>query len=369
MPPEWTCSQDHAVRTVAAVQRVDQLPRWGMAQAMAAMAMVGGAVTASDYLTDAPLFAAQAVRYILASAVLVGFGLRGPARFTLRRPRGRQWWWLIATATSGLTVYNLAVVRAVEHAEPAVIGTVIACMPLVLSIGAPVVSGRRIPPGLVGAAAVVVVGATLVQGGGHSSAAGVAFSVLALAGEAGFTLLALPVLGALGAYSVATHTAWIAALQLVVLAALDGGAADVPSPLAASLAVAYLVAATAAAFVLWFLAVESVGGESAGPPPRGIPIAAALTRLAPGTTTGGVPVWIGVAVVVAGIAVGLRLGGAGRRSPSPLHVDVAGDGVERGVGLVSPGGGRVELVRGDRHGRRHSSTDQVGSGPVGARSG
>jgi drug/metabolite transporter (DMT)-like permease len=276
---------------------------------------------------------------------------------------------LIAAATSGLTVYNLAVVRAVERAEPAVIGTVIACMPLALAIGAPLVAGRRIPPGLVGAAAVVLVGAALVQGGGHSSAAGLGLSVLALAGEAGFTLLALPVLGALGAYSVATHTAWIAALQLAVLAALDGGAADVGSPLAASLAVAYLVAATAAAFVLWFLAVESVGGESAGLAAGVIPIAAALTGLATGTTSVDVRVGIGVAVVVAGIAVGLRLGGGGRRSPSPLHVDVAGDGVERGVGLVSPGGGRVELVRGDRHGRRHSSTDQVGSGPVGARSG
>ena len=331
---------------------------------MAAMAMVGGAVTASDYLTDAPLFAAQAVRYILASAVLVGFGLRGPARFTLRRPRGRQWWWLIATATSGLTVYNLAVVRAVEHAEPAVIGTVIACMPLVLAIGAPLVSGRRIPPGLVGAAAVVVVGATLVQGGGHSSAAGVAFSVLALAGEAGFTLLALPVLGALGAYSVATHTAWIAALQLVVLAALDGGAADVPSPLAASLAVAYLVAATAAAFVLWFLAVESVGGESAGLAAGAIPIAAALTGLAAGTTTVDVRVWIGVAVVVAGIAAGLRIGGAGQRSSSPSLVNLAGGGTDRGVAPVSPVGGRVHLARGDRPGPPLSSTHQSGVGRV-----
>ena len=351
------------------MQRVDEIRQWGMAQAIAAMAMVGGAVTASGYLTDAPLFAAQAVRYILASVVLVACGLGAPARFALRRPRGRQWWWLAAAATSGLTVYNLAVVRAVELAEPAVIGTVIACMPLVLAIGAPLASGRRIPPGLVGAAVVVVVGAALVQGGGRSSASGVGLSVVALAGEAGFTLLALPVLGGLGAFSVATHTAWIAALQLAVLAALDGGAADVPSPLAASLAVAYLVAATAAAFVLWFLAVESVGGESAGLAAGVIPIAAALTGLAAGTTTVDVRVWIGVAVVVAGIAAGLRLGGAGRRSSRPPHVDVATGGADRGVAPVSPGRRARPRRRGDRHGDPRPSTDRVGSGPVGARSG
>jgi drug/metabolite transporter (DMT)-like permease len=277
-----------------------------MAQAVAAMAMVGGAVTASGYLADAPLFAAQAVRYILASAVLVACGLAAPTRFSLRRPRGRQWWWLLAAATSGLSLYNLAVVRAVDHAEPAVVGTVIACVPLVLAIGAPLASGRRIPRGLAGAAGVVVVGAALVQGGGHSSAAGIGLSVVALAGEAGFTLLALPVLGALGAYSVATHTAWIAALQLAALAVLDGGAVDVPSPLEASLAVAYLVAATAAAFVLWFLAVESIGGESAGLAAGVIPIAAAVTGLAAGTTTVDLRVGIGVAVVVASIGAGLR---------------------------------------------------------------
>jgi drug/metabolite transporter (DMT)-like permease len=308
-----------------------------MVQAVGAMAMVGGAVTASGYLADTPLFAAQAVRYILASVVLIGCGLAAPARFPLRRPRGRQWWWLTAAATSGLSLYNVAVVRAVERAEPAVIGTVIACVPLVLAIGTPLVSGRRIPPGLVGAAALVVVGAALMQGGGHSSAAGVGLSVVALAGEAGFTLLALPVLGALGAYSVATHTAWIAALQLAVLAAIEGGVAGVPSPLEASLAIAYLVVATAAAFVLWFLAVESIGGESAGLAAGVIPIAAALTGLAAGTTTVDARVGIGVAVVVLGIAAGLRFGADGprpQRTTRPVGPSVNG-GANRARGALT----------------------------------
>ena len=73
-----------------------------MLQALAAMAMVGGAVTASGFLTGYPTFSAQAVRYTLAALLLyactrlVGWG-------DLRRPIGREWWWLTASATAGLS--------------------------------------------------------------------------------------------------------------------------------------------------------------------------------------------------------------------------------------------------------------------------
>lgn len=268
--------------------------------------MVGGAVTSSEFLTDAPLFSAQAIRYALASVVLL-LCTRLLPMFEIRRPRGRQWRWLIASATAGLSGYNLAVVRAVEHAEPAVVGTVVACVPLVLAIGAPLVARRRPPMRLALAAAVVVFGAIVIQGGGRSSASGIAFSLLALAGEAGFTLLAMPVLSSVGAFSVATHTSWIAAVEFVVLAAVvDGGDALYTPSTSALLAVGYLVAASAAAFVLWFLAVQSLGGEVAGLAAGVIPVAAAATGLVVGTTTVDIRVGVGIAIVVLGVAGGMQ---------------------------------------------------------------
>lgn len=276
-----------------------------MVQALAAMAMVGGAVTASEFLTETPLFSAQAVRYALAAVVLLA--ARRAPMFELRRPVGRQWVWLVASATAGLSGYNLAVVRAVQHAEPAVVATVVACVPLVLAIGSPLVARHRPPIQLMLAATVVVIGATIIQGGGRSSPTGIAFAILALGGEAAFTLLAMPVLTAVGAFSVATHTSWIAAVELAVLAAVFDRADALYLPSGrAMLAIGYLVLASAAAFVLWFLAVQSAGGEVAGLAAGVIPVAAAATGLLVGVTTVDVRVGLGIAIVVIGVAGGMQ---------------------------------------------------------------
>ena len=71
---------------------------------------------------------------------------------------------------------------------------------------------------LVAGAVLVVVGAALVQGGGRTTIEGLAWAFVALLCEAAFTLLAVPVLGRLGAVGVSIHTCWIAALMLGVLA-------------------------------------------------------------------------------------------------------------------------------------------------------
>lgn len=281
--------------------------RSGLLQALAAMAMVGGAVTASESLTDYPLFGAQAIRYTMA-AVLLGASARLLGWGDLRRPVGREWWWLTMSATAGLSGYNLAVLGAIEHAEPAFVGTFVAGVPLVLALAAPIAAGRRVPVGLVGAAFVVVVGAVTIQGGGRGNATAIGFSILALAGEVGFTLLAVPVLGRLGAFVVAAHTSWIAAVQFVVLAAvLDRGGAFIRPSLAVVLAVAYLVAASAGAFVLWFLAVDAIGGEVAGLAAGIIPIVAALSGLVLGVTTADARVAVGTVLVAAGVGAGLEI--------------------------------------------------------------
>jgi len=295
-----------------------------MAQAGAAMAMVGGAVTASTFLTDVALFGAQSVRYLAAALVLVVLSRRRP-QWRLVRPIGAEWWWLIGGATAGLSIYNLAVVAALDHAEPTVVATVVSGVPLVLAIGAPIVVGRAVPLPLLVASCAVAAGAAMVQGGGRSDLAGIGLSLLALGGESAFTLLSLPVLGRLGAFSVATHTSWLAALQLGILAVVSDGADALP-PLEVSViaAIAYLVAASAFAFALWFLAVAEIGGDFAGLAAGIIPAAAIVTGLPFGVATLDAGAILGTAIVAGGLGAGLWSAGAARsaRSLTSSSVDV-----------------------------------------------
>jgi drug/metabolite transporter (DMT)-like permease len=122
--------------------------------------------------------------------------VNGPRR--LPRLSARELGLVAALAASGLVGFNLCVLAAVDRADPAVVGLVIGCTPVVLALVGPPLAGR--PPTRRGlaAAAVVVVGAALAQGGGRTSATGLLLAVGALAGEAAFSLLAVPLLPKLG---------------------------------------------------------------------------------------------------------------------------------------------------------------------------
>lgn len=291
-----------------------------MVQATVAMATVGGAVTASTYLRDFPHYGAQSVRYGCAAIVLAGVS-RCSARWPLVAPRGREWVWLFAAAACGLSGYNLAVVRALDHAEPTAVATIVSGVPLLLAIAAPLATRRRVPGALVAAAIAVVVGAAIVQGGGHADRTGVVLSVAALVGECLFTLLSIPVLRRLGALSVAAHTSWIAALQLAVLGAVIDGRHVLKVPdVKVGAAIAYLVAASALAFFLWFLAVDVIGGELAGLAAGIIPITAVLTGVPLGLATFDRHTTIGTALVVGGVLAGLA--GSARRGPE--HAALSG---------------------------------------------
>ncbi|MFJ3407643.1 DMT family transporter [Promicromonospora sp. NPDC090134] len=285
------------------------------------MSLVGSQVAVSGVLADAPLFAVQAVRYTLAALVLaVVLRLTGRA---LPAPRGREWAWLAGVALSGLVLFNVGVVRGVAHAEPAVIGVAVAAVPVLLALVGPLLGGSRPTPAVVGAAAVVTLGAVLVTGGGRTDAAGVGYALLTLVCEAGFTLLAVPVLGRLGPHGVSLHAVWIAAVALWVLSvAVEGPGAvltlraeHLPATLHLALGV------TVVAFLLWYTAVGRIGPGRAGLFTGVVPVASAVGGVALGGPVPGPAVWLGVAVVVAGVALGmLRPAGgpgpaaAGRRS-------------------------------------------------------
>ncbi|MDJ0379877.1 DMT family transporter [Streptomyces sp. G-G2] len=288
---------------------------------VAGMALVGTSVTVSRTLTDAPLFTAQAVRYAVAALLLLA--LARAARVRVLWPRGREWLWLAGLAASGLVLFNIAVVRGVAHAEPAAIAVAVACVPILLGVIGPVLERQRPSRQVLLAAPVVVAGAVVVEGTGRTDATGVAWAALALACEAGFTLLAVPVLRRHGPWGVSVHSVWLGALMFLVL-----GAAVEPRTAVTSLnggqwaAIGYLaVLVTAVAFVLWYSTVSAVGAGRAGLLTGIAPFSAAVGGAVAGGDVPGTPVWLGLAVVIGGLALGLR---TRRAAPEPTQPD-AGD--------------------------------------------
>jgi drug/metabolite transporter (DMT)-like permease len=247
----------------------------------------------------------QAVRYAIASVILVVGAV--VFRQRVRAPSGREWLWLLGVALTGLVLFNIAVIRSVEYSEPAAAAVLIGAVPLVLVLAESVRTRRRPSSLLLIGAVLVVVGAALVQGGGRTSPEGAAWAVVALACEAAFTLLAVPVLGRLGAIGVSVHTTWMAALMLGLLAVgIDGPAALPAMDRGEVFALAYFaIVVTALAFLLWYSAVGRLGPGTAGLFAGLMPVAAALTGVIPGLTTVTPTVIGGSCIVGAGIAIGL----------------------------------------------------------------
>ena len=280
----------------------------GVATGATAMICVGGSVAVSSVLAGAPVFTAEAVRYGAACLLLVAL-----ARLTGRRlsmPRGAEWLWLAGIAVTGLVVFNLALVEGSRHAEPAVLGVAVACVPALLAVIGPLLEGTRPRSKMVAAALVVTCGAGLVQGLGRTDAIGVAWAAVVFGCEAAFTLLALPVLGRHGPWGVSVHATWLATVMFAVLGlAREGPAAVTRLSRPDWLAVAYLaVAVTAVAFVLWYSSVRRLGASRAGLLTGIAPVAAAATGVLLGGPAPRPLVWAGMAVVAAGLAFGFREG-------------------------------------------------------------
>ncbi len=291
----------------------------GMLAGAGAMVFVGGSVAVSAVLSDAPLMTAQALRYTVACALLLAAAR--VARRRVVRPRGAEWAWLAGVAVTGLVLFNVALVEGSEHAEPAVLGVAVACVPLALAVAGPLMDGRRPAPLLLLAALVVTAGAALVQGVGRSDGTGLAWAAVVLACEAAFTLLAVPVLRRHGPWGVSVHATWLAAVAFAVLGLVrEGPRAAARLDAGDVLASAYLaVAVTAVAFVLWYTAVGRLGAGRAGLLTGVAPVAAAAAGVLLGHPAPRPLVWVGIAVVAAGLALGLpgrERGGspAGRRA-------------------------------------------------------
>jgi drug/metabolite transporter (DMT)-like permease len=273
---------------------------------MVGMALVGSSVTVSHTLVGAPLFTTQAVRYAAATAILLVMARLTGAR--LLRPRGREWLWLAGIAVTGLVLFNVAVVRGVAHAEPAVIAVAVACVPVVLGVAGPFLERRRPSRQVLWAAPVVMAGAVLVEGTGRTDAVGVAWAMLALGCEAAFTLCAVPVLRRHSPWGVSVHAIWLAAVMLAALGAMREGPSAVGELTGLQwAAVGYLaLLVTAVAFVLWYSTVRAAGSGRAGLLTGIAPLAAAAVGAVTGSGAPSPSVWLGIAVLILGLIGGLR---------------------------------------------------------------
>ena len=304
--PFWTQSGRHDHRTAVRPSAGDAgTPGDRCCPASAGMIIVGSSVGVSRTLGDAPLFTTQALRYAAAAVILLvlarSLGVRCAGRGD-----GSGGGCSVSPGT-GLVLFNVAVVRGVAHAEPAVIAVAVACAPVFIGVLGPLLEGRRPTTRLLAAAVLVTAGGALVAGTGSGDPVGIGWAVVALLCEAGFTLLAVPVLGRHGPWGVSLHAVWIAALLLAVLGvAVEGPTATMTLTPANWAAIGYLaVLVTVVAFLLWYSAVAALGSGRAGLLTGVAPISAAIGGAVLGAGIPALPVWVGMFVVIGGVAVGL----------------------------------------------------------------
>jgi drug/metabolite transporter (DMT)-like permease len=275
----------------------------GYLLAALAMTALGSSVAASTLLVDYPVFTGQAIRYGLAAFILVAL-----ARGRLLRPNLPELLQLAALAALGLAGFNVLLIAALREADPAVVGVVVGAVPVVLAVIGPLISGERLSRRVVGAAVIVTVGVAGVQWGElRFSALGLLLALGALACEAAFSLLAVPLLGRLRPIGVATYASALSVPILLATAAVaDGGGALVVPRLDDAAALAYLaVIVTAAAFVAWYSAIDRVGAARAGLFAGLVPIAALVTSAAIGLTLITPLRLAGALVVCGGVILGV----------------------------------------------------------------
>lgn len=286
----------------------------GALLAALACTLVGASFTANSTLLDFPHAGGQALRYGLAALLLAL--LPGPgSRARVAALTVRQWLRLALLAAVGMVGFNLAVLAAERTAEPAVPGVLVGCAPVVVAVVAPALAGRRPARGVLGGALVVAAGAWTIQGWGETDAAGLLFSVGALAGEVGFALLAVPVVRPLGPRLLSALACALAAVESALLGLLRDGAGWLRQPTAAETAALLwqAVIVTVIGFVCWYAAIGLIGAERATLMSGLIPVSAALTAPLVGTGGLGPAQLAGSGLVAAGVAIGTAAANGRRR--------------------------------------------------------
>ncbi|MEU6252605.1 DMT family transporter [Streptomyces sp. NPDC047043] len=279
--------------------------RLGVLMGTVSAVLVGVSFVASSKMAHYPFLGGQAVRYALGFLLLAVFCVR--RNWTpVRRLTPRLWVRLTVVTAAGLVGFNVAVLSAERTAEPAVPGVVVGCTPVVVAILVPLMESRRPSGRVAGGALVVAAGAAVVQGLGRTDAAGLVWSLVAMAGEVVMALFVVPVLRVLGPLLLTTCACAIASVEAAALgSAVDGRAwVRMPDGVEAAALAWQIVAVTVVGIVLWFGAIHRIGAVGMALLSGLIPVSAALTAPLVGTGTFGVGQLVGSLLVAGGVALG-----------------------------------------------------------------
>ena len=265
-----------------------------------AMTVLGSSFPVSRLILGYPVLTGQAMRYALAAVVLAALVRPGT------RPDLRALVRLAALAATGLVGFNICVLHALRAGSPPLLGTVVGSTPLALAILGPALARQRPSGRLVGAAAVVVLGVALVEGGGHGSLAAFGWALGALLGEVLFSLLAAPLLPTLGPVRV---SAWACALAVPLLLLGVGATGEwrhLRAPTTGEgFGLLYLaLALTVVAFLMWYTGLRRLGVARAGMFVGVLPVATlAATSVLDGRLPGPLAL-AGTALVATGLVSG-----------------------------------------------------------------
>ena len=285
----------------------------GSVGAASAMFVVGTLAAVSSVINHYPLYGGQAVRYAMAAVIL--FAVARAKGLGLVRLTPRETLLLLSLAATGLVLFNVCVIQATRHASPTLVGTTVGTVPVVLALVAPLLARARPSGRVLAAAAAVVAGATITTGLGSGNLTGLLYAVGALACEACFSLLAIPLLPRLGPIRVSAYTQAAAIPLLLIVAVIADGGGILRTPSAAeAAALLYLgTVVSAGAFFLWYDALPRLGADRAGLFAGMVPIGAIVTTFLLGLGAPTVTELGGAALVIAGLTVGLVPGRPRRR--------------------------------------------------------
>ncbi|MEV0457960.1 DMT family transporter [Catellatospora methionotrophica] len=310
----------------------------GAALCTSGMIILGGSFSLSRLLLDYPMLTGQAMRYALAAALLAALPRLFPRlRGAATRPSGRDLLVLAGVAVFGLALFNTLLLIALDHADAAVVGTVVGAAPLGLALTGPLLRRERPAARLVVAALIVVGGTALVHGTGAADTVGTLAALGTLVCEVMFSLLAAMVLPRLGAVRVSAYSCALAVPMLAVAALLAGEASALRPPSATeTLTLLYLaVMMTVVAFLAWFTGLARLGVERAGMFTGVVPAATLVAASLQDHTLPGLSQVLGVLVVASGLVLGATGAATGPRPARDRRVD---PGERQAVRAVSGSG-------------------------------
>jgi drug/metabolite transporter (DMT)-like permease len=305
------------------------------------MVVLGASVPITRQLLHYPPATGQAMRYGLGAVALAlvvvlvpGLG-RGTATRTRLRLGVDGWLALSGMAALGLAGFNLCLLLALAHAEPAVVASVVGCAPLGLAITGPLLRGRDPAPRVIAAAAIVVIGTMLVHGAGRADTLGPMAAAGALIGDMAFSLLAAKLVPRLGPVRVAAYGCALAVPILATVAVISGEYARwrLPTPAEATVIAFLGLVLTAATFAAWFHGLSLIGVDRAGVLTGAVPVTTAVVA---GVQDAHLPPpgqVVGLATVVIGLVLAMTVPG---KPPAP-YPSVSRPATAAGAGLAAPG--------------------------------